>query len=888
MSQKSLAPGTRLGVYEVLGQLGAGGMGEVYRARDTRLQREVAIKILPTGLAATPEARARFDREARAISSLNHPNICTLHDIGHEGDVHYLVLELVMGESLADRIARGPLPIEEIVRIGSQIADALEKAHRAGIVHRDLKPGNIMLAKTGAKLLDFGLAQAGAADGATDSGSESLTMSRPITREGTIVGTFQYMAPEQLEGGRMDARTDIWALGCVLYEMATGQRAFQGRSQASLISAIMSQEPASMSQLSPLTPPALERLVKACLAKDPDERVQTAHDVKLQLQWIAEGGSRAGLAAPVAAHRRNRERLAWALAAFAIIVAVWLGVTRFQPGPPRNAVVLELTPPPWATFADLPRISPDGTLTAFNAVDSTGVPSIWVRRMNSLQVWRLPGTERATRPFWSPDNRYLAYFALGKLYKIDIAGGPPLALCDAASGADGSWSPRGSILFDGSIGDSIRVVSAAGGIPTGASRIDHASSETFNAWPHFLPDGKHFLYIAYGRQGDQRTLKIGSIDSKDTKTLGPAASRVEYASGHLLYVRAGTLLAQPFDARALKFTGEPFAVADGIQTDQVGSALFSAASNGTLLYRSGGVGADGRMTWVNRRGEPIGTIGPPGDYVSPALSPDGTRLAVERDASIWVWDLARDHATRLTFEDQQPTDPTWSPDGTRLLYTRAGDRGVELVIKPVDTGEPASILYSSRERKVTYSWSADDRWITFQMRPQGAERGFDIYALALNDPSRPVPIVTGPSQDLHPALSPDSKWLAYTSMESGQNEVYVQPFPGQGGRRQISSGGGRQPLWRKDGRELFYLTPTRVLMSVAVELGPPMRFSLPKKLFNARVLVQPTARNLYLPAPDGQRFFTISPVGEGRVGTTTVVLNWLAMHERGARGINRE
>jgi len=879
-----LAPGTRLGVYEILGLLGAGGMGDVYRARDTRLQREVAIKVLPPGLAATPEARARFDREARAISSLNHPNICTLHDVGHEGDIHYLVLELVPGESLADRIGRGPLPIEDIVRIGSQIADALEKAHRVGIIHRDLKPQNVMLAKTGAKLLDFGLASAAGAGEpaapASEGGTDSPTMSRPITKEGTIVGTFQYMAPEQLEAGPTDARTDVWALGCVLYEMATAKRAFSGRSQASLVSNIMSQEPTPMSQLSPLSPPALERLVKACLAKDPDERVQTAHDVKLQLQWIAEGGSRAGLAAPIAARRRNRERIAWTLAAVATIAAVWLGVSRLQPAPPRNAVVLELTPPPWATFAELPRLSPDGTLTAFNALDSTGVPSIWVRRMNSLQIWRLPGTERASRPFWSPDNRHLAFFMLGKLYKIDIAGGPPLALCDAASGADGSWGPRGSILFDGSIGDSIRMVPAIGGVPTAASRVDRANNESFHAWPQFLPDGKHFLYIAYGRQGDQRTLKVGSIDSKDTKTLGPAASRAEYASGHLLYVRAGTLLAQPFDARALKLTGEPFAVAEGVETDQVGAARFSAASNGTLVYRSGGAGTDGHMTWLNRRGEPIGTVGPPGDFEALALSPDGTRLAVERDANIWIWDLAREHGTRLTFEDQQPSDPVWSPDGTRLLYTRAGDRGVDLVIKPVDTGEPASILYTSPERKAPYSWSADDRWITFAMRPQGAERGFDLYALALNDPSRPVPIVAGPSQDLHPAISPDSKWLAYTSIESGQNEIYVQPFPGQGGRRQISSGGGgRQPFWRKDGRELFYLTPARALMSVTVELGPPVRFSAPKELFRARVVIKPTARNLYLPTPDGQRFLTVAPVGEGRVGATTVVLDWLAAHK---------
>ena len=881
MSQP-LAPGTRLGVYEVLGQLGAGGMGEVYRARDTRLQREVAIKVLPRGLAATPEARARFDREARAISSLNHPNICTLHDVGHEGDVHYLVLELVSGESLADRVARGPLPVEEIVRIGSQIADALEKAHRAGIVHRDLKPGNVMLAKAGAKLLDFGLAQGGGTESAAESGSDSPTMSRPITKEGTIVGTFQYMAPEQLEGGRMDARTDVWALGCLLYEMATGKRAFQGKSQASLISAIMSQEPASMSQLSPLTPPALERLVKACLAKDPDERMQTAHDVKLQLQWIAEGGSRAGLAAPVVARRLTRERLKWALAVVSAAAITLL----LRPSPPRRSTILELTPPSPVTFVDLPRLSPDGSLLAFNAVDSAGVASIWVRRMDSLEGKAIVSAPGASRPFWSPDGRYLAYFALGRLYKVGIAGGPPISISDAASGSDGTWSPRGVILFDGSVTDSIRMVPAAGGVPKGVSFIDR-ESETYHAWPQFLPDGKHFLYVAYG-PANRRTLMVGSIDSKKTKALGPVASKVEYASGHVLSVRAGALIAQRLDPRGLKWAGDPFVVAQGVESDVGGGARFSAASNGTLVYRASTLGESMRMRWFNRRGEQVGTVGPAGEYDAPALSLDGTRLAVERfDAEqaireLWIWDVERDLGTRFAFDEQNPEAPVWSPDGERLAYSRIGAGGVELVARAADGRGPASLLYSSVDQKRACSWSADGRWIAFMMRPSTVAQSFNVYALSPDGSSKPVPIVTTPFQDIHPAISPDGKWLAYSSLESGRSEVYVQRFPEPSERRRVSTRGGRQPFWRGDGHELFYLGLDRSLMSVAVADGPPARFSLPVKLFDAPVVPHLFPRNLYVPTRDGQRFLLLTSAGGGRVAATTVVLDWLAAHEKGA------
>ena len=880
-----LSPGTRLGAYEIVGPLGAGGMGEVYRARDTRLGREVAVKVLPQHLAATPEIRARFEREAHTISSLNHPNICTLHDVGHEGDIDYIVMELVEGETLADRIARGPLPTFEVLRIGTQIADALDKAHRAGIVHRDLKPGNIMLAKSGTKLLDFGLARATGLEAAPAGQTNSPTLGRPLTAEGTIVGTFLYMAPEQLEGKEADARADIWALGCVLYEMITGMRPFQGKSQASLISSIMSADPAPIAQVSPLNPPALGRLVKACLEKEPEERIQTAHDVKLQLQWIVEGGSQAGVAAPVATRRRRREQLAWIAATTMTVIAAGLAVTKLMPKPPAKPVIFELTPPHQARSVDLPRISPDGRRLAFNAADSTGTVGIWVRQMNSLDAQRLPGTEGATRPFWSPDSRFLAFFSGGKLRKIDLSGGPPITICDAPRGADGTWGPRGVILFDGTTADSVQSVSASGGVPTGATVVDRKSLEVYTAWPQFLPDGRHFLYIAYGSGPEGRMLKVGSIDSKETKSLGPAGSRTEYASGHLLYVRGGALLAQPFDSGALKFTGDPFPVAENVETDPVGSARFSASTDGTLVFRAGGTGATDRLAWTNRRGERTGTVGAPGTYSTPALSPDGTQLAVEvydlsrQAGDIWLWDLPRDLGSRFTFADQDVDDPVWSPDGSRVLYSVARGSFNDLHIKSVGGAGVDSLLFASDQQKLAGSWSPDGQWITYMMRSPSVPR-FDIYGLSLGDSTRPVPLAATPFNEAQAVISPDGKWLAFVSDESGQFEIYVRTFPGPGGKWRVSTAGGGEPTWRGDSRELYYLSPDSKLMMVSVEPGTPPRFSLPQRLFDTPLGPPFPIRNRYVVTRDGQRFLFVAPAGEGKVGATTVVLDWLGRLEK--------
>ncbi|HLN58315.1 MAG TPA: protein kinase, partial [Thermoanaerobaculia bacterium] len=562
----TLAAGSRLGPYEIQAAIGAGGMGEVYRARDTRLERTVAVKVLPEHLTSNEDLRQRFEREAKTISQLSHPHICALYDVGREGDRDFLVMEYLEGETLAARLDKGALPSEQLLRYGIEIADALDKAHRQGIVHRDLKPGNVMLTKTGVKLLDFGLAkfQAGAREKAISEVSRLATQaqaSQPLTERGTVLGTFQYMAPEQLEGGEADSRSDIFAFGAVLYEMATGRKAFSGKSQASLIGSILRDDPASVNEIAPMTPPALNRVIKTCLAKDPEDRFQTAHDAKLQLQWIAEGGSQAGLPAPVAARRKSRERLAWGVAAAAIVAAVLFGAGYVRRAPPKASPIrFEIPTPEGVTLIDAPKISPDGKLLAFNASDSSGRSRIWVRPLSALTAQPLAGTEGAARPFWSPDSRFLGFFADGKLKKIEVSGGPPQKICDYPTGADGSWSPAGIILFDGRAADPIQRVSAEGGTPAVVVKADASRKETAVGWPEFLPDGRHFLYMAQGQKTEDHTYRIGSLDSTESRALASAQSLVTYAPpGHLLFVRESTLVAQPFDAKAMKTTGEPVA-----------------------------------------------------------------------------------------------------------------------------------------------------------------------------------------------------------------------------------------------------------------------------------------------------------------------------------------
>jgi Tol biopolymer transport system component/tRNA A-37 threonylcarbamoyl transferase component Bud32 len=777
----------------------------------------VALKVLPEDFLESEESKRRFEREARTLASLNHPGIAHLYSFeeipGSPGSSprHLLVMELVEGETLAERLLRGPLDPNQLLKVAIEIAGALDAAHHAGIVHRDLKPGNVMLAKSGVKLLDFGLAKTTAAPVKSTSSATSLPteMPRTITQQGTILGTFQYMAPEQLEGKEADARSDIFSFGAVIYEMATGRKAFEGKSHAALISAILKDEPPPVSAAAPMTPPALDRVVKTCLAKDPDDRFQTAHDIKLQLQWIAEGGSQVGLPAPVAHRRKSRERLAWALAGAAALASAALAVGFIRRAPARPKLVrFEIPNPEGITTIDAPRLSPDGRILAYNATDASGKSRIWTRPLNALVAQPLAGTEDTTRPFWSPDSRFLGFFAEGKLKKIEVSGGPPQKICDAPGGADGSWSPEGVILFDGTGNQPINRVSAAGGTPVPAVKPDPSRKEGQVGWPEFLPDGRHFLYLAVGQKAEDSAYRIGTLDSAETRLLAPAQTLVTYAPpGYLLYVRDKTLVAQPFDAKAMKATGEPIPLAEHVGTDNVGLALFSVSRDGTLAYRTGERGD--RFLWVDRSGKEGETVGDPGDSHNPSFSPGGDRLAFDladqRSArtDIWIRDLKRGVSSRFTFGAGGAYCPLWSPDGRRMLFS-VGD---DLFEKAVEGQGEEKLLLKSDDAKVATDWSRDGRTLVFHSL--GKETVWDIWVMPMTGDRKPVPFLKTQFAELNAVFSPDGRFLAYQSNESGRMEIYIQSFPGRAASGRSRPRAGETPNGAPTARSCTTAVSTR-------------------------------------------------------------------------------
>ena len=883
----TIAPGSRLGPYEIVSSVGAGGMGEVYKARDSRLNRDVAIKILPEALAADPEYRERFEREARAVSSLNHPNICTVYDVGSQDGVDYLVMELLDGETLAARLAKGPLPLDQALRYGIEIADALSRAHRQGIVHRDLKPANIVLTKQGAKLLDFGLAKVGPAP--SSSGMSIMpTIEKSLTADGTILGTFQYMAPEQLEGLDADPRTDIFALGVVMYEMVTGRKAFEGRSQASLIASIINATPAPLSTLAPMTPPALERLIRVCLQKDPDERWQTAQDVATQLRWIAEGGSQIGAPAPVVARRRSREHMAWALAglfALAAVAAVARMALHADPVPQPTRFVV-VSPP--GVVLSFPRMSPDGRTIAFVGTASTrNRTSIWVRPIDAFEARELDGTEGVLRPFWSPDSKYLAFFANTQLKKIALAGGPPQLIATHPGGADGSWSSQGVILFDGRTADPIWRVPAGGGTVAIAMKPDPARKEVGVGWPYFLPDGRHYVYAVNDPNGPN-ALRVGALDEDASTALGEIQSRVEYSSGYLYYVSQSTLVARPFSVKTRGFTGDPFPVTDRIQIQSLGRVDFSLSQAGDLAYVTQAAEQKGRLLWVNRAGQEVGTIGEPAIFGDLALSPDSTRVAAAVTASgpgqggenIWIYDVKRGAASRLTFDEGRQFAPVWSPDGTRVAYTTTSRATMwRMAIKLASGAGTEQPLAEDKDHYLgATDWSRDGSHLVVQSVTRSVDNS-DLYTV---DPAHagtlvpflqtPAPLFEGMGR-----LSPDGHWLAYQSNESKRYEVYVQAYPPSGGRWQISIAGGTTPFWRADGREILFLGPGDTAYAVPVEAkGGSLEIGNAVKLFQ-RPLVHGTPQFYrWFADRDAQRFLLNVPVEDGRPQVAQIVLNWAA------------
>jgi eukaryotic-like serine/threonine-protein kinase len=885
-----LASGAKLGPYEILAPIGAGGMGEVYRARDTRLDRTVAIKMLSASVKTNPNLKERFEREARVISQLQHPNICTLFDVGHSDGVDFLVMEFLEGESLADRLQRGPLPLKQTLEIGVQIAEALDRAHRAGITHRDLKPGNVMLTKGGAKLLDFGLAKP--APTLAAAASSAATVSKPLTSEGTLVGTFQYMAPEQLQGQEADSRSDIFALGAVLYEMLTGRRAFDGKSQISVMSAILERDPEPISAAQPLTPPVLEHAVRRALEKYPDRRWQSAADLASELKWIAESPSSAMLPMPaLSSHRMRRRAISIAALVAVLAIGIVIGLLS-RPQPAQHPLHTVILPPEKNTlalvgdFAGPPVLSPDGQYIVFTAADTESHSLLWLRPLNSLEAHPLPGTEGAIFPFWSPDSRFIAFFADGKLKTTDLHGGAPLAIADAGAARGGSWGINGDIIFTADTQAPIVRVSANGGGATVAITKIDPNLHTTHRWPFMLPDGKHFLYSAINHDSAKSAndgVYYASLNGKENRLLGKSLSNAIYADGYLLFARETQLMAEPFDPATGKLSGEPQRLADGVENDlSTWHMDASVSSNGLLAMGTGG-SADLEMFWVDRAGKPLGMATDQlGSLQTARLSPQGDRLAMQIDAGVndlWISDLVRRVRTRLTFgENVYSGNPAWSPDGKYIAYASAGGDGRKTTImrRPSDgSGAPEQLLDSGHPDFPT-DWSHDGKYILFDRADSviGGVGHEQVWALPLVGERKPVFLVaTGTTAyPRRHSLSPNGHWLAYSSNESGQEQIFVIPFLGGQGKWQISPAGGTEPFWSSDSKELFYLGTGNKLESVAItEKAGSIQFGLPQTLF-----VNSNAQNPFFDAAPGAKKFILNRIVQQTNQPITLISNWPA------------
>ncbi len=872
-----LASGTRLGPYEILGPLGAGGMGEVYVARDSRLDRTVAIKVLQREFSGDPGRRARFEREARVIASLSHPHICTLHDVGDHEGVAFLVMERLEGETLAARLTRGPLSLRESMACASQIAEGLECAHRAGIVHRDLKPANVMLTGSGAKLLDFGLAKPGPdrvpiADDTTAMG--------PLTMRGEILGTLPYMAPEQLEGGVVDARADIFSFGAIVHEMVTGQRAFSGPSQAGLIGAILHSDPPPMAQLMPGTPRALERLISACLSKDPRNRWSSAHDVLLQLQALAESTVPESVTGKPP--RTSRERLALTAAAIAILAAISIVVLfvtqRAQPAPP-GVDVLSVVPPQDTTFVrgEAPQISPDGRHVAFSATDGAGTRGLYVRSRDSAAVRFLPGTENSAQPFWSPDSLMLGFFAEGQLKTVAIAGGSPTTIARATLPRGGAWSRDNLILFSPRPNTPLAYVPAGGGEPKSVP-ASAAATAGIPGFPSFLPDGRHYLFTK--QNVDARlvdSIVLGSLDSPETQPLVATTSSGVYASGHLLFRRNTTLLAQPFDPGTLQLSGTPVAIADNVGFNPVThQALFSASATGAIAYRDASPGA--QLVWFDRSGTRLSNAGPPGEYNTLCMTPDGNRIVYDLadpatgSIDLWTLDLSTSVTTQLTFAGPVEFYPVCSPSGRDMAFAAFRPNVPNLFRQNILVPGQATLLLQSPLAKIPTDWSRDGRQLIYTVLTPAM--GADIEAFPIAG-GQPRVLVSTRAEERAGKVSPDGRWLAYISNENGRFEVYVQPMSATGTKWLVSRGGGLQPSWSADGHQLYYIAPDRKLMVIDVRTeGAAFVPSAATALMETRITEwEITNQGMsYAVARDGKRILISTSTDVGR--PITLLLNW--------------
>jgi len=874
----TLATGTKIGSYEIASLLGTGGMGEVYRARDAKLGRDVAIKVLPASLARDAERMARFEREAKVLASLNHPNIAAIYGFEDSDGARALVMELVEGPTLADRIAAGPIPIDEALRIARQIADALEYAHERGIVHRDLKPANIKISRDDAvKILDFGLAKAVEGDASSMDMANSPTLTHMATQAGVLLGTAAYMSPEQARAKPVDRRADIWAFGCVLYEMLTGKMAFTGETVSDTLAAIIKEEP-DWSQLPTDTPLPVRVLLQRCLQKDPKQRLRDIGDARISLDEVPSGfpepaSVTAAVVAPAPISTPLwRRALPWAVAAcFAIAGIVgWI----LKPASPRPVTRTVITLPPGQRLADFNHylvlaLSPDGSELAYVATtEGAGgtTQQIYLRKMDSLEANPVPGTEGGSDPFFSPDGQWLGFFAGGKLKKVSVYGGPAQVLADATLVGGGSWSKQGMIAFSGGT-TPIYQIPDTGGTPQAVTQL--AKGELGHGWPEFLPGGKAVLFSNGTGIFAQR------IGTGERRNLAPGGVSPRYLPpGYLLYAQAGNLMAVPFDAKRLGLKGTPVPVVGNVMEEAIPTpAQYNISATGSLVYVSGSAQASqSKLVWVSRNGAEQALPAPAGDYEDPRLSPDGRRVALDiGGGQIWIYDLARDTLTRFTFQGGGG-EPAWTPDGKRIAFASVGGGGaVNLYWQMADGSGGLQRLTTSTHFQLPLSWSPDGQLLAFQ---ELAGTPVDIRVLRLSD--RKVETFLQSSGNVGaPQFSPDGRWMAYVSNESGHFEIYVQPYPGPGGKYQISTDGGNEPVWNRNGRELFYRNEDK-MMSVEITPDPSFSAGNPKVLFQGNYVSSAGAFPDFDVSRDGQRFLMLKPVEQAQAAPTQidVVLNW--------------
>ena len=885
----SLAAGIQLGRYEICSKLGAGGMGEVYLARDMEIGRDVAIKVLPSTFSDDQERLQRFQLEARAAGALNHPNILSIYDIGKHDGAPYVVSELLEGETLRAKISGSPLSQRRAIDYALQMAHGLAAAHEKGIIHRDLKPDNIFITNDGrAKILDFGLAKLTQVDG--NQKQTDIPTRRVDTDPGVVLGTVGYMSPEQLKGRPVDQRSDIFSFGAILYEMLSGRRAFHGESTAETMSAILREDPPGLSETNQQVSPAFERLVNHCIEKNPEERFHSVSDLAFAIEALSGSASSFDKTVPIPISTNRsftRERLIWiTLIAVLLLSAIALAFSNFRRVPQEAQIIRFVISPADQTAFSGAVISPDGRRLAISIRDPSGKTLLWIRSLDALSAQPLSGTDYASGPFWSPDGRSIGFFSGNKLKRIDISGGPPQTICDVGSiGASATWNAFGVIIFTPDTGSSLYRVPANGGVATQITTLDESKQEVAHKYPEFLPDGNHFLYLAQSSQIENNSIYVGALDSKEKQQILKTKAQAAYMPpGYILFMRDRTLMAQPFDATKLQLTGEPVFVAEQVGFNTVlGFANFSVSDNGVVTYMNAS-NTGGQPTLFDRAGKPLSTIGQPGEYFNISLSPDEKRLAVAISSAqsgardVWLIDIARGTPTQFTFDPAEDFIPVWSPDGSRIVFVSDREGNGNLYQKSASGAGNEELLLKTNERKWAGDWSRDGRFLIYTALGPNTH---DLWILPMTGDKKPFPFLQSTSSEDHGRFSPDGHFIAYSSDESGRYEVYVQTFPVSGGKWLISRDGGAQPHWRADGKEIFFIAPDRKMMAADVKLeGLTFEGSVPKALFQTQLISYPNPRNSYEVSADGQRFVIITPLQENTSTPITVVANWNASRTR--------